>query len=234
MARASLVPAGGRVAGAGADRAGRARDVRGARVDRRVSVGAADADLERQALGNAIGFTAGAGTSTRSRRWSVARFVPPGAMIDYFGRMKANAVRDRSIAVGDCSPSRLGRYALAPLGRLRRRGALRDRAIRAASANWVRADTRRALAKLGRPATGARPAAAAPTRGAADRSTRSGSARAAATRTPGRSCSARTRPGRSPAAAPCWRTDPRSGPVGLSPATVATASMCTLSCSGSQ
>ena len=57
----------------------------------------------------------------------------------------------------------------------------------------------------------------------------------AATRKPGRSARPERRRGHSPAAARCRRTDPRSGPRSAwSSATVATASTCTLSCSGSQ
>ena len=114
-----------------------------------------DAELERQALGNAIGFTAGAAdfdtvvALVRSPESGAAR----ATMIDYFGRMKAKAVRDRSISVLRellADSEDLGRYALAPLGRLKASEARSDiEPYVQHPQDWVRADARRALAKLG-------------------------------------------------------------------------------------
>ena len=114
-----------------------------------------DAELERQALGNAIGFTAGAAdfdtvvALVRSPESGAAR----ATMIDYFGRMKAKAVRDRSVSVLRellADSEDLGRYALAPLGRLKASEARSDiEPYVQHPQDWVRADARRALAKLG-------------------------------------------------------------------------------------
>ena len=114
-----------------------------------------DAELERQALGNAIGFTAGA--SDFDTVVSLVRDPATGParsmLIDYFGRMKAKAVRDRSIEVlrsllADFDD--LGRYALAPLGRLKASEARSDiEPFLEHPQDWVRDDARRALAKLG-------------------------------------------------------------------------------------
>lgn len=113
-----------------------------------------DAELERQALGNAIGFTAVASdfdTITELVR-SPATGAARATMIDYFGRMKAKVVRDRSVAVlrellGDFDD--LGRYALAPLGRLKAAEARADiEPFLEHPQDWVRDDARKALAKL--------------------------------------------------------------------------------------
>jgi hypothetical protein len=111
-----------------------------------------DAVLERQALGNAIGFTAGAAdfdtvvALVRDPATGAAR----ATLIDYFGRIKAKA--DRSVAVlrellADFED--LGRYALAPLGRLRAAQARTEiEPYLQHPQDWVRNDARRALAKL--------------------------------------------------------------------------------------
>ncbi len=113
------------------------------------------AELARQAIGNAIGFTAGAGEFdtvvelVQSPDTGAARAM----MLDYFGRMKAKAVRERSVAVLRellADPEGLGRQALAPLGRLKASEARADiEPYLQHPQGWVRDDARRALAKLG-------------------------------------------------------------------------------------
>ena len=87
----------------------------------------------------------------------------------------------------------------------------------------------------GSPATGARPAAAVPTSGDASRSTRSGSAPAAVAHSAGSVLLGQNTPGSYPSggSVPANRSQIRSRSA-WSGATVATASTCTLSCSGSQ
>ena len=74
-------------------------------------------------------------------------------MIDYFGRMKAKAVRDRSVSVlrellADFED--LGRYALAPLGRLKASEARSDiEPYLKHPQDWVRDDARKRAGEAG-------------------------------------------------------------------------------------
>jgi hypothetical protein len=111
----------------------------------------ADAALLRDALGNAIGFTAGpehfdtVAALVRDPATGDAR----GSMVDYFARHKR--LREPSIAVLRelLADDDTGRYALAPLGRLRAAAARPEiERFLHHEQDWVRNDARRALAKL--------------------------------------------------------------------------------------